>query len=193
MSFKKVIFILLFCASNLAYANEVLTIKSDYKKSLLSIGASTVVFSGSLYSGSAFGPNIDWRQNFLNSKFSLIYFVNPLIKSDNGIFAIALGTGLSYLFLGSDTVEQKLILNDSTVFAHSQKQSELRIYGEGYYNALPVFGSSSTGTYTGMGAGVKASWFKYLPVSGAIRYSSLMKGTDSATTISIVATYDWGF
>ena len=172
-----------------AGAKAELTYHRDQKLSVLSIGLGTQLVNSTAATFQTFSLYANYRRALRDTPFSYSAQVSPIFQTSS-LFGIQLSGSFAYQVVGSTEIATEYFDSGDRILSQSTSDTKLKVFTGLGATLLPVFGSNSTASYTGIFGEVSAL---YLPknIGATLQCNKLSLGSKNLTMIGIFVHYFW--
>ena len=178
------------CGTNgQAQADEQLSYQRQQNLSYFGMGLGGVSISSSETSLSSLAFDVSYRHAIQDTPFSILVLVAPILQSTN-LFGLQATAGIGYQVYGTTQIATQYSDQGQVVISQSTPDSEIKGFVDAGISVLPVFGSNSTASYSGIFGDVSAYSSKYR-LNADLQINMLTLGARSVTTLGLFLNYYW--
>jgi hypothetical protein len=181
---------LISCISISAFADDPqLNYHRTQELTIFGLGVGVVSLSGSSTSVQALALSASYRKGFSDTKFSFYGQGAPIFQSAS-IFGVQATIAAGYQVMGTNRIVTEYSDNGQPVFSQKTPDSNFKLFIDAGITVLPVFGSSTTASYSGFFI-QGAAYSEAKSLSLALQLNSLTLGTRSLTMGGLFLSYFW--
>lgn len=170
-------------------ANAQLAVKRTVNPSRFALGIGGLSLSSTSANAQLFSIIASYRHRVVGTSFSVIAQVNPLFQTSS-VFGVQLAGGAAYRLVGKDAQRVEYTVDQQPIFRASQAETPFTLDFDASFSLLPIFGSTSTVTYSGFMFGPTAHFRKWSSSIG-LQYSALSLGTKRVSMVGLYIMYVW--
>jgi hypothetical protein len=189
--FVLTIALLSFCGMKTPASADELGYIHQQKLSYLGIGVGGVAISSSEASLSSFALDLNYRRSIMDTKFNYFVQVAPIFQSTS-LFGLQGTAALGYQIYGSTQISTQYSDEGQNVLSQITPDTVVKGFVDAGLTILPVFGSNSTASYSGIFFDASVYSSKYM-LDAALQANFLTLGSRSIKTIGLFLNYYWNF